>query len=76
MINLFGKEEGFINRFNWLQRISINGGFSAGVSIRGKAEIRLGLNYEYLSDTGINPNPENAHLISFGISVLDFNSIK
>jgi hypothetical protein len=76
MINLFGKEEGFTNRFRSLQRTSINGGLSSGVSIKGKAKIRIGLTYEYLSDTGINPYPENAHLISIGISVLDFNSIK
>lgn len=76
MINLFGKEEGFTNRFNGLQRASVNAGLSTGISIRGKAEIRIGLTYEYLSDTGINPYPEDAHLISIGVSVLDFNSIK
>ncbi len=76
MINLFGSEEGFTNRFKKIQRASLNGGISTGVSLRGKAEIRLGLNYEYLSDTGINQYPEDAHLISFGISVLDFNSMK
>jgi hypothetical protein len=76
MINLFGKEEGFTNRFSGLQRANFNGGLSTGISLRGKAEIRLGLTYEYLSDTGINPYPESAHLISLGVSVLDFNSIK
>ena len=76
MINIFGNEEGFTDRFSGLQRANFNGGLSTGISLRGKAEIRLGLNYEYVSDTGINPYPESAHLISFGISVLEFNSIK
>ncbi|MDP2364207.1 MAG: hypothetical protein Q8M94_10620 [Ignavibacteria bacterium] len=76
MINFFGRSEGFINRFNSLQKATVNGGFSTGISIKGKAEFRIGLTYEYLSDTGINPYPESAHLLSFGVSVLDHASIK
>lgn len=76
MINLFSDDEGFTNRFNSLQKATINSGLSTGIALRGKAEVRLGITYEYLSDTGINPYPENAHLLSFGISILDNTSIK
>lgn len=76
MINLFSKDEGFTNRFRSLKRASINGGLSSGIAIKGKAEIRIGLTYEYLSDTGINPYPKSVHLLSFGVSVLDFKSFK
>lgn len=76
LLNLFGSEEGFTKRFNDVKRANFDCGFSTGIAVKGKTEIRLGITYEYLSDTGINPYPESTHLVSLGISVIDIKSIK
>ncbi len=76
MLNFYSKEEGYLNRFNNFQKVNYNGGISTGVSVRGKAEFRIGITYEYLSDTGINPYPENAHLISIGVLILNHTTYR
>jgi hypothetical protein len=76
MVNIFSENDGFLNRFKNFQKANINGGISTGIAIRGKAEFRIGLTYDYFSDTGINPVPENAHLISIGVVILNHNSFR
>jgi len=51
------------------------GGLGAGLSILGKANLRLGIRYEYFSDTIADVMPKSANLISFGIDVLGTNKM-
>lgn len=55
----------------WLTQINselkANYGVNAGINYRTEgAEFRLGLEYEYLHDSGIPANPSDAHLVSIG----------
>lgn len=75
-VNLFSSYDGYLSRFKDVNRATLNGGISAGIAIRGNAEFRIGLGYEYLSDTSINPFPEPAHLVSIGVTVLNHTSIR
>lgn len=75
-VNLFSSNEGYLNRFKDVNRATLNGGITTGIAIRGNAEFRIGLSYEYLSDTSVNPYPESAHLISIGVTVLNHTSIR
>lgn len=47
------------------------GGIAAGISITGAAHFRIGISYEYLADTGINPTPESSPLLSLTVAVLN-----
>jgi hypothetical protein len=47
------------------------GGIAAGIAITGAAHFRIGISYEYLADTGINPLPEASPLLALTISVIN-----
>lgn len=68
---LFGDRSGFFTRFTEVETVTWHGGISAGVSLQGQAHLRLGISYEYLADTAINPFPERSHLVMFGVTILD-----
>lgn len=67
----FGNKESVVFQFDRVERVTLNGGLAAGVAVHGNAHFRIGLTYEYLSDTGINPFPERAHLMSVSITIID-----
>ncbi len=59
----------------WLSRLQadfrVNHGINAGLNVRTEgAEFRVGLEYEYLHDSGIPAEPSDVHLISFGIKAI------
>jgi len=70
-LNFFGSNRGFSSRFRSLHTIQFNGGVSTGFAIQGDAHFRIGLNFEYFSDTTIEPIPVNSSLFSIGIMVVD-----
>jgi hypothetical protein len=72
-VNTFGGKESIVIRLDRIRELTFNGGVSAGIALRGKAHFRIGFTYEYLSDTGINPTPKRANLLSFGVTILDPN---
>ncbi|GIV55281.1 MAG: hypothetical protein KatS3mg040_0049 [Candidatus Kapaibacterium sp.] len=49
----------------------IQGGIAAGIAITGAAHFRIGISYEYLADTGINPLPEASPLLALTLAVLN-----
>ncbi|HWP81275.1 MAG TPA: hypothetical protein VNN76_01325 [Bacteroidota bacterium] len=69
----FGTKENVIFRFDKIDKVTVNGGLAVGYAIRGNAHFRIGMTYEYLSDTGITPFPERSNLLSFGVTILDPN---
>jgi hypothetical protein len=70
-LNFFGRNKGFVDRFQKLQTINFNGGISTGVAIQGSIHFRIGLNFEYFSDTTIDPLPKHASLLTLGIFVIN-----
>lgn len=74
--NLFGQEKGFTNRFRETAEFNVNAGVSTGLMLRGAAQIRLFLDYEYLNDTEIPIQPRHAHLLKFGIRGLSAKGIR
>lgn len=70
-LNMYADEERLFARLDRTKSIGVDGGFSCGFAIEGTAHFRIGLNYEYLSDTGINPTPEHAHLLSLGVTIIN-----
>jgi hypothetical protein len=72
-ITSYGGKESVVFQFDRIQKTTVNGGVAAGLTIRGNVHLRVGMTYEYLSDTGINPFPERSNLISLGVTVLDPN---
>lgn len=62
-LNVYSANTGFFNRVERLDRGYLHGGAAVGLSLRGRAELRLGLEYEYLPDTGIPAVPRGAHLL-------------
>ncbi len=70
-VSAYGTEDSFVGRFRSLAAATVNGGLSSGISVKGGTEIRFGLSYEYLSDSGVPSNPREAHLVSLSISILD-----
>ena len=70
-LNFFGINKGFLDRFNSLQTVQFNGGFSTGFAIQGAAHFRIGLNVEYFSDNIIDPFPKSSFLLSLGIMIID-----
>jgi hypothetical protein len=53
------------------RQATLQGGVAAGIAITGHAHFRIGVAWEYLADTGINPRPEHAHLVSLTISIVN-----
>lgn len=74
-LNFFGSKSGFFNRFQSVETVQFNGGAGAGVVLKGKAFLRLGLNLEYFSDPGIHPAPKDAWLLSLGLTALNPTSL-
>lgn len=67
---IFGRNDAFIGRFGTLEQIRGNGGASAGLSVRGRAELRMEMAYTYLSDTAIPARPQDAHLFRLAVQIL------
>ena len=74
-VQLFGDRSGFFTRFKSVEKATWHGGISAGIAIQGQVHMRLGISYEYLADTSINPFPERSHLVLFSLSILDPETI-
>lgn len=68
---LFGDRSGFFTRFTEVETVTWHGGVSAGIVLQGRTHLRLGISYERLADTAINPFPERSHLVMFGVTILD-----
>ena len=62
-------------RFRGLDRVTWHMGSAVGIALQGTADLRLGIAYEYLEDTSINPDPESSHLISLSITLVNSHSI-
>ncbi len=60
---LISENEGFTNRFSAIEGVEGSMGASAGLALEGRATLRLGVEYEYQSDTGIPVEPQSAHLL-------------
>ncbi|MDQ3393367.1 MAG: hypothetical protein M3512_04560 [Bacteroidota bacterium] len=67
MLNLFSRNEGLLDRVLNLNSANVSAGLSSGLVIKGNAQIRIGLNYEYLTDSNIGIPFKPTHLLSFGI---------
>lgn len=76
MLNVYSHHQGVFDRLSSIKGANINAGLSAGMVVNGNANIRLGFNYEYLSDTGISATNYRAHLLSFGITGLNPLSVR
>lgn len=72
----YSQNEGFVDRFRAWDRARVNGGASAGLSVRGRAELRIGVEYTYLSDTAIPPRPRDAHLVRLSVQVLSLSMVR
>lgn len=66
----YSENRGVVNRFGAWKRARFNGGASAGLILRGRAELRIGVEYTYLSDTAIPARPRDAHLVRLAVHVL------
>jgi hypothetical protein len=69
--SLYSDREGILNRLGSIESATLNGGISTGIAIQGNAHFRIGITYEYVSDTGIEVVPSHAHLLSIGIVILN-----
>jgi hypothetical protein len=70
-LHLHSNNRGYFDRFTSIRSIRPNAGIFTGLSIMGNARLRLGVRYEYLSDTGIPVEPRSSHLVSFGFMFFD-----
>ncbi|MDQ3395671.1 MAG: hypothetical protein M3512_16410 [Bacteroidota bacterium] len=66
-LNIYSKNEGLLDRFTNLHSTNLSAGLSSGLVLKGNAQIRLGFNYEYLTDSNIGIPLQPTHLLSFGI---------
>lgn len=73
---LFGQNEAFIGRFGAWGHARGNGGASAGLSLRGRAELRIEMEYTYLSDTAIPAHPQDAHLVRLSVQLLSSSMVR
>lgn len=71
MVNFYGTKESVLPKFDRIAQSTFQGGAAAGLAIEGNTHFRLGFTYEYLSDTGLNPYPEHAHLLTLGVTVVN-----
>lgn len=74
-LELYGEEEGFFSRFSTLDRATWDAGISAGLALQGAGHLRLGIAYEYMEDTSINPDPESSHLVSLSFTLISSGSM-
>jgi len=70
LLTLYGSEPGFGKRFERFDKGLFSGGIAAGLTLQGNIHLRIGMSYEYLSDTNINATPSNGHLVLFVITLL------
>ncbi|MCX7930596.1 MAG: hypothetical protein N2663_07750 [Chlorobi bacterium] len=61
--------------FDGIRTATLNGGITAGIAITGQSHFRIGLTWEYLADTGVNPQPEHSHLVSLTVSIVNPRAI-
>lgn len=71
MVNFYGAKESVLLKFDRIAQSTFQGGASAGLAVEGNAHFRIGFTYEYLSDTGLNPYPEHAHLLTLGVTIVN-----
>ena len=64
----FADDRDFFRRFGTINALAFDYGAILGVSVEGAVRCRIGLQYEYLSDTEMQPFPEARHLLSIGFS--------
>lgn len=69
-LTIFGEESGFVKRMRKLYKGTIHGGIATGITLQGAMHLRIGVGYEYLADTGVNPEPGGAHLVLLSVSFL------
>ncbi len=74
-LNFYGDKQEIFLKFEKVRSILFQGGIGGGIAVEGRAHLRLGISYEYLSDTGINPFPEHANLIAISITMIPPASI-
>ncbi len=74
-LNFYGDKQEIFLKFDTVRSILFQGGIGGGIAVEGRAHLRLGISYEYLSDTGINPFPEHANLITISITMIPPTSI-
>jgi hypothetical protein len=67
----FGEKETTFFSFDRPRSATFQGGIAAGVAVEGAAHVRIGISYEYLSDTGLNPQPEHAHLANISVTIIN-----
>lgn len=70
-VNLYGSKESVLLRWDTIKQMTFQGGLAGGIAIEGNTHLRIGFTYEYLSDTGINPTPESAHLVTLGVTIVN-----
>jgi hypothetical protein len=64
----FADDSDFFGRFGSVSALAVDYGAILGVSVEGAVRCRIGVQYEYLSDTEMQPFPESRHLLSIGFS--------
>lgn len=69
-LNFYGDKQEIFLTLDRVRSILFQGGIGGGIAVEGRAHLRLGISYEYLSDTGINPFPEHANLITISITMI------
>lgn len=72
----FGKNEGFFNRFSGTDMLRFNGGIGSGIIFQGALHLRMGISYEYVDDTNINPIPTHANLILLSIILVNNKTMR
>ena len=70
-LNLYGTRESTFLSLDRPKNATMQAGATAGLAIEGNAHFRIGVSYEYLSDTGLNPRPEHAHLVSISTTIVN-----
>ncbi|MBD3334376.1 MAG: hypothetical protein GF355_02570 [Candidatus Eisenbacteria bacterium] len=69
-LTMYGEQGGFFGRFKRADRGLVDAGISTGIALEGDARLKVGISYEYLADSGINPEPQAAHLVSVGVTLM------
>lgn len=70
-VNVYGRNESIFVRVDAMDRALFAGGVAGGVAITGRSYLRIGFQFEYQPDTGIDPLPVGASLLSIGIQIID-----
>jgi len=69
--NSYGNRTGGYLLTDGIRMTRLSGGVAAGIALTGAAHFRIGLSYESLADTGINPIPESSRLLALTIAVVN-----